>query len=137
MDFMYLPDHLEYFLFKFVQQNQEFGGMSNLTQQLWKTFSTSLMKLEGDYMSKNLLIYYFGLLIMDVLCRGSYGIVKRVIDKNSGSQYACKFMQYENLARRDELGQELEILATLDHPNIIPVIDGYESKKRLAIIMEM
>lgn len=46
-------------------------------------------------------------------------------------------MQYESLARRDELAQELEILAILDHPNVIPVIDGYESKKRLAIIMEM
>jgi serine/threonine protein kinase len=38
---------------------------------------------------------------------------------------------------KEELMQELEIMSLLHHTNIIQVIDGYEDKKRLAIVMEM
>ncbi|ESO11845.1 hypothetical protein HELRODRAFT_71418, partial [Helobdella robusta] len=75
--------------------------------------------------------------VVDEIGRGSCGIVRRVIDKNSGNQYACKFIQYSDLATRDELVQELEILALLDHANVVQVVDGYENKKRLAIVMEI
>ena len=33
--------------------------------------------------------------------------------------------------------QELEMMALLDHNNIVQIVDGYEDKKRLAIVMEM
>ena len=32
---------------------------------------------------------------------------------------------------------ELEMMSLLDHMNIIQIQDGYEDKKRLAIVMEM
>ena len=70
-------------------------------------------------------------------CRGSAGIVRRVIDKNSGNQYACKFLRFNNPLLKEELQTELEVMTSLDHPNIIQVEDGYEDKKRLAIVMEM
>ncbi len=70
-------------------------------------------------------------------CRGSYGITRRVIDKNSGSQYAAKFFRYNDPQVKEELMSELDMLALLDHQNIISVVDGYEDKKRLVIIMEM
>jgi serine/threonine protein kinase len=69
--------------------------------------------------------------------RGSYGVVRRVIDKNSGNQYAAKFLRYNDPLMKEELMQELEIMSLLQHTNIIQVIDGYEDKKRLAIVMEM
>lgn len=72
------------------------------------------------------------------ICRsGSYGVIRRVIDKNSGNQYAAKFLRYNDVFVKEELMQELEMLALLDHPNIVQIIDGYEDKKRLAIVMEM
>lgn len=64
-------------------------------------------------------------------------MVRRVIDKNSGNQYAAKFLRYNDAFMKEELMQELEILAMLDHPNIISAIDGYEDKKRLVIVSEM
>jgi len=69
--------------------------------------------------------------------RGSYGVVRRVIDKNSGNQYAAKFLRYNDVFIKEELMQELEMMALLDHNNIVQIVDGYEDKKRLAIVMEM
>ena len=69
--------------------------------------------------------------------RGSYGVVRRVIDKNSGNQYAAKFMRFSDQLVKEELQNELEIMTLLDHQNIVQVVDGYEDKRRLAIVMEM
>jgi serine/threonine protein kinase len=60
-----------------------------------------------------------------------------VIDKNSGNQYAAKFLRYNDNFLKEELMMELEVMALLDHPNITAVIDGYEDKKRLVIVTEM
>ena len=70
-------------------------------------------------------------------CRGSYGVVRRVIDKNSGNQYAAKVMRYNDPLMKEELMTELEVMTMLDHSNIVQIVDGYEDKKRLAIVMEM
>ena len=69
--------------------------------------------------------------------RGAYGVVRRVIDKNSGNQYAAKFLRYPDHLVKSELETELEMLTLLDHTGIVQVIDGYEDKKRLVIVMEM
>jgi len=70
-------------------------------------------------------------------CRGSYGVVRRVIDKNSGNQYSAKVMRYNDPLMKEELMTELEVMTMLDHSNIVQIVDGYEDKKRLAIVMEM
>ena len=69
--------------------------------------------------------------------RGSYGVVRRVIDKNSGNQYAAKFMRYNDPLMKEQLMNELDVMAMLDHTNVVQIVDGYEDKKRLAIVMEM
>lgn len=64
-------------------------------------------------------------------------MVRRVIDKNSGNQYAAKFLRFADPHMKDELSNELDIMTLLDHDNIVQVQDGYEDKKRLIIVMEM
>ena len=64
-------------------------------------------------------------------------MVRRVIDKNSGNQYAAKFLRFPDHLVKSELETELEMLTLLDHTGIIQIIDGYEDKKRLIIVMEM
>lgn len=46
-------------------------------------------------------------------------------------------MRYNDVLLKDELSQELEMMSLLYHNNIVQVVDGYEDKKRLAIVMEM
>ena len=60
-----------------------------------------------------------------------------MIDKNSGNQYAAKFLRFGDLNIREILQPELSILSQLDHNNIVQIQDGYEDKKRLVIVMEM
>ena len=52
---------------------------------------------------------------------GSYGVVRRVIDKNSGTQYAAKFLRFSDVTVRDELDAELSVMSQLDHTNIVQV----------------
>merc|ERR1712142_12356 len=75
--------------------------------------------------------------IIDEIGRGSCGVIRRVIDKNSANQYAAKFLRYSDEMHKAELQTEHETMSELDHENIIQVIDGYDDKKRLAIVMEM
>lgn len=53
--------------------------------------------------------------------RGSYGVVRRVIDKNSGNQYAAKFLRFGDQLVKEELEMELEMMALLDHRHITQV----------------
>ena len=69
--------------------------------------------------------------------RGSYGIVRRVIDKNFGGQYAAKFLRFGDDETRKELKPELEMLSSLNHQNIVRVVDAYEDRRRFIIVMEM
>ena len=56
-----------------------------------------------------------------LLNSGSYGVVRRVIDKNSGTQYAAKFLRFGDVTVRDELDAELSVMSQLDHTNIVQV----------------
>jgi len=38
---------------------------------------------------------------------------------------------------KEELMTELDVMALLDHQNVVQIVDGYEDKKRLAIVTEM
>ncbi|CAD5121391.1 DgyrCDS9913 [Dimorphilus gyrociliatus] len=75
--------------------------------------------------------------VIDEIGRGSYGVVRRVIEKNSGYQYAAKFLRYSDPALREELTTELEVMTYLDHHNIAQLQDGYDDKKRLVIVTEI
>lgn len=75
--------------------------------------------------------------VIDEIGRGSYGVVRRVIEKNSGYQYAAKFLRYSDPALREELTTELEVMTYLDHHNIAQLQDGYDDKKRLVVVTEM
>lgn len=47
-------------------------------------------------------------------------MLPQVIDKNSGTQYACKFLKYTE-ETKSERALELEMMGSLDQQNIIQV----------------
>ena len=73
--------------------------------------------------------------IVRTLGRGSFGIVYKVIRKEDNKIYALKQVN----ASPDTLN-EVRLLASLEHPNIIKFLEAFPFKKRydtkLAIIME-
>lgn len=77
---------------------------------------------------------------LDIIGRGSFGIIRKVLHKPSGRTFVRKEISYKSMSRKEEkqLSGEFEILQNLDHPNIVQVY-GYEklpNEKVLNIYME-
>lgn len=69
---------------------------------------------------------------------GSYGKVVLAKNKRNGEQVAMKQIQMANLPQvaREKTLQEVQLLRSLDHPNIVRLKDSFQDKNVLYIIME-
>lgn len=63
-----------------------------------------------------------------ILGKGSFGVVYKATEKNTGIVRAAKKVMNENIQNYDGFMNEVEALKTLDHPNIIKLFDVYEDK---------
>ncbi|XP_053576677.1 NUAK family SNF1-like kinase 1 [Bombina bombina] len=77
--------------------------------------------------------------ILETLGRGTYGKVKRAMDKGTGKLVAVKSIQKDKIT--DELDKvhlqrEIEITALLKHEHIIQVFEVFESRGKIIIVME-
>ncbi|XP_070569686.1 obscurin-like isoform X2 [Ptychodera flava] len=74
--------------------------------------------------------------VREELGRGAFGVVKRVITKKNGEDAAAKFIHAKPQMRR-ELKQEMQIMAQLDHMRLIKLLDAFETKRELIMVMEL
>ncbi|XP_073679887.1 NUAK family SNF1-like kinase 1 [Garra rufa] len=77
--------------------------------------------------------------VLETLGRGTYGKVKRAVERRCGKTVAIKSIRKERL--RDDLDRahiqrEIEISASLVHPNIIRLYEVFESRERIVMVME-
>ena len=77
------------------------------------------------------------------MCRslgsGAFGEVRLVTHKHTGHERAVKIFRkstYPSKREISKLQSEIEILRTLDHPNIIQIYEYFDDPKRFYIIME-
>lgn len=75
--------------------------------------------------------------MQDELGRGKFGIVKKCVNKESGREYAAKFISCKNKAARDEVLHEIEIMNELKHKRLLSIIAAYDHGKDLVLIMEL
>jgi len=70
---------------------------------------------------------------------GSFAVVKRAINKNTGDVVAIKIIEKKNLSAQelDTLNEEVEILRKIDHRHIVKLYDIYETKDHLYMVMEI
>jgi len=67
--------------------------------------------------------------------KGSYGAVWEVTNKTTGKQFACKLMFKKKM---HNIHHEAHVLAHLgNHPNVTKLVDIYEDKDCLYLIMEL
>jgi calcium-dependent protein kinase len=72
------------------------------------------------------------------LGQGSMGAVASIRKKETGIVYALKTIQLTRMNKemRAELRNEIDILMSLDHPNIIKPLDLFERKRQMYFVME-
>mmetsp|Transcript_4010 Transcript_4010/g.5291 ORF Transcript_4010/g.5291 Transcript_4010/m.5291 type:complete len:520 (+) Transcript_4010:88-1647(+) len=72
-----------------------------------------------------------------VLGEGHYGTVRRCQDRETGVWYALKTIKKAKVKRADYLRREIDLLLTVNHPNIINLVDVFEDKFNLQIVCEL
>ncbi|XP_015276538.1 PREDICTED: obscurin-like, partial [Gekko japonicus] len=70
------------------------------------------------------------------IARGSFGLLKRVVHKGNRTLCAAKFIRLSSRTR-DQTFRERDILATLSHDRITRLLDEFETRKTLILILEL
>uniref|UniRef100_A0A4W6EPM2 non-specific serine/threonine protein kinase n=1 Tax=Lates calcarifer TaxID=8187 RepID=A0A4W6EPM2_LATCA len=70
------------------------------------------------------------------LGRGRFSVTKRCDQRGSKRTVAAKHVN-KKLLRREQVLQEIRLLQTLDHPNLVKLLDTYETVNSYVLVLEM
>jgi len=76
--------------------------------------------------------------LINELGAGTYGIVYKTFNSISGNKHATKVLK-KNLFKQDywkRIKTEIEIIKTVNHPNLIKFVDSFENSEYYFILME-
>jgi len=68
--------------------------------------------------------------------RGSFSIVKKGVHKKSGKEFAIKCIQKKYI-KLHLLEREIKIMKQLKHDHILPLIEVFESKESIYLVLEL
>lgn len=71
------------------------------------------------------------------LGHGHYGVVRKCQNRVTKEFFAVKTIKKAKVGRLETLKREIEILKTMDHPNIIKLVDVFEDDKYLHLVTEL
>ncbi|CAI5786152.1 NUAK family SNF1-like kinase 1 [Podarcis lilfordi] len=77
--------------------------------------------------------------LQETLGKGTYGKVKRAIERFSGRVVAIKSIRKDKIKDEQDMvhiRREIEIMSSLSHPHIITIYEVFENKDKIVIIME-
>ncbi|KAJ7997871.1 hypothetical protein DPEC_G00216660 [Dallia pectoralis] len=77
--------------------------------------------------------------LLETLGRGTYGKVKKAIERHSGREVAIKSIRKEKIKDDQDMvhiRREIEIMSSLKHPHIISIYEVFENKDKIVIVME-
>ncbi|XP_018414138.1 PREDICTED: obscurin-like [Nanorana parkeri] len=74
--------------------------------------------------------------VKEEIGRGSFGFVKRVVHKGNGVTCAAKFIPLRSKTR-EQAYRERDILSEVSHERITLLLDAFETRKTLSLIMEI
>jgi calcium-dependent protein kinase len=93
-------------------------------------------KLAVNHIDRN---FHDAYTIEEIIGEGSMGSVAHVTKNSTGKSYAMKTIMFNNITKemRTELVNEIQIMKMLDHPGVIRLIETFEEKRRLYLVMEL
>lgn len=74
---------------------------------------------------------------------GQFATVYRVLERNTGHEYAAKFIKKKRLetsrrgVAREDIQKEIHILAEMEHTNIIYLHQVYENGQNVILVLEL
>lgn len=68
---------------------------------------------------------------------GNYGVVKKVIHKISKDERAVKIIPKSKIKNVERFKSEVDILRTVDHPNIVKLYEWFEDINNMYLVMEL
>ncbi|XP_036144946.1 uncharacterized protein LOC105834071 [Monomorium pharaonis] len=74
--------------------------------------------------------------VLEELGKGRYGVVKKVIERSTGMNFAAKFVKTIKVRAREQVREEIKIMNTLRHPKLLLLAAAYESPRETVLIME-
>merc|ERR1712142_1300580 len=76
--------------------------------------------------------------LKDVLGTGAFSQVRLAECREDGHMYAIKIIDKKALkGKEDSLENEIRVLKRLDHPNVVKLLEAYESKSYVYLVMEL
>ena len=89
----------------------------------------------GDGSKTNIKEFYK---IEGTIGRGSFATVKKAKHRETKEKFAVKVLSKRKMNETDlnALRQEIEILKTVDHPNIVKLVDIFEDDRHVCLVME-
>ena len=71
--------------------------------------------------------------------KGSFATVKKAKHRATGERFAVKVLSKKKMSDEDKLSMqtEIEILKSLDHPNIVQLRDVFEDERHWCLVMEL
>ena len=70
--------------------------------------------------------------------QGSFGLVRKCIEKNTGKEYAVKIMDKNKIKKKDLqfIIQERNYMILIKHPNIVSLVQDFEDENFIYFVME-
>jgi len=77
--------------------------------------------------------------IKEELGAGAFSLVKLAVEKSTGKKFAVKIIEKKNVEGQysKNLQNETEILKRVNHPNIIKLVEMFDSNEFLFLVMEL
>ncbi|XP_014251310.1 death-associated protein kinase 1-like isoform X2 [Cimex lectularius] len=78
--------------------------------------------------------------VFEVIGKGHFAVVKRCVNKATGSEYAGKFIRKKRVCRGvppEDIEREVETLSRLEHPGIIQFHDVYDTGQFVVLLFEL
>jgi calcium/calmodulin-dependent protein kinase I len=76
--------------------------------------------------------------LKNALGNGAFSEVVKAEEKATGMEYAIKIIDKKALkGKTDALKNEIDVLTKVKHPNIVGLIEQFDAKSRLYLVMEL
>lgn len=75
--------------------------------------------------------------ILEELGRGRYGVVHKIIEKETKHKLAAKFIKCRTSKNKEKVKEEIDIMNLLQHPKLLQLVGAFENPREIIMIMEL